>query len=90
MRRSIDLVTPTGQRTFTVRGLLEPRGVAQVYGGNLLIMDLPAAEAAFTRPGFVNRIDVVAHRDLTLTRSATGCAAGCRTVSKWTRRRKAR
>lgn len=57
------LVTPMGSRTFTVRGLLEPKGVARVYGGNLVVMDLLAAEAAFTRPGFVNRLDVVVRPD---------------------------
>ena len=56
---ALPLITPTGERRFTVRGLLEPEGVARVYGGNFLVMDLFAAEAAFTRPGFINRIDVV-------------------------------
>jgi putative ABC transport system permease protein len=56
---SIALVTPTGMHTFTVRALLEPEGVARVYGGNLVVMDLFAAEAAFTRPGLINRVDVV-------------------------------
>lgn len=59
----IELETPTGRRTFTIRGLLEPRGIARVYGGNLVVMDLFAAEAAFTRPGFVNRVDVVLQRE---------------------------
>ena len=56
------LETPAGLRDFTVRGLLEPRGVAQVYGGNLVVMDLDAAQAAFAAPGFINRIDVVVDR----------------------------
>ncbi len=60
---ALDLLTPTGRRTFRVRGLLDPHGIARAYGGNLLIMDLPAAETAFLRPGFVNRIDVVVRRD---------------------------
>lgn len=42
----LDLLTPTGRRTFTVRGLLDPYGIARAYGGNLLVMDLQAAEAA--------------------------------------------
>src|SRR5439155_25197286 len=50
--------TPTGQRYVTVRGLLDPAGVARVYGGNLVVMDLYAAEAIFSRPGFVNGVDV--------------------------------
>jgi putative ABC transport system permease protein len=60
---AIPLVTPTGKRRFVVRALLEPEGVARVYGGNFAVMDLFAAEAAFTQPGFVNRVDVVVRRD---------------------------
>jgi putative ABC transport system permease protein len=67
---AIVLDTPAGRRTFTVRGLLEPKGVARVYGGNLVVMDLFAAEAAFTRPGFVNRIDVVTRPDADVERVA--------------------
>ena len=59
----LTLVTPAGRRAFTVRGLLEPDGVARVYGGNLVVMDLYAAEAAFTRPGLINKLDVVVGRD---------------------------
>jgi putative ABC transport system permease protein len=58
----IVLETPTGRRRFTVRGLVEPQGAARVYGGNLVVMDLYAAEAAFARPGFINRVDVVVAR----------------------------
>jgi len=55
----VQIMTPAGARRFTVRALLEPTGVARVYGGNLAVMDLFAAEAAFTEAGFVNRLDVV-------------------------------
>lgn len=55
----IALETPVGRRQFTVRGLLEPAGVARALGGNLVVMDILAAEAMFTRPGFINRVDVV-------------------------------
>src|SRR5439155_16681457 len=51
----VALVTPRGNRTYKVRGLLDPKGVARVYGGSLVVMDLYAAEASFTRPKFVNR-----------------------------------
>ena len=33
---TIDLLTPTGRRTFTVRGLLEPRGVARAVRPEVL------------------------------------------------------
>ncbi|HEY2387091.1 MAG TPA: FtsX-like permease family protein [Candidatus Binatia bacterium] len=62
----IELETPAGRKRFTVRGLLEPKGIARVHGGNLAVMDLFAAEESFTRPGLINRIDVVVHRDVDL------------------------
>jgi putative ABC transport system permease protein len=59
----LDLVTPSGVKTFTVRGLLEPEGVARVLRGRLVVMDLYAAEAAFTSPGQINQIDVLVEND---------------------------
>jgi len=53
------LVTPRGVRTFTVRGLLDAQGVARTLGGRLVVMDLFAAQQAFTAPGQVNQVDVV-------------------------------
>src|SRR5919198_2891221 len=46
----IPLMTPAGRRDFTLRGLLEPAGVARAYGGNVALMDLYGAEAPFNRP----------------------------------------
>jgi putative ABC transport system permease protein len=71
----VPLITPTGRRAFTVRGLLEPQGVARVYGGNLAAMDLYAAEAAFTRPGFINRVDVVVDRAADVAQVSAAIAA---------------
>jgi len=59
----LELDTPTGRRRFVIRGLLAPTGIARLQGGNLVVMDIAAAELAFTRPGLANRIDVVVHRD---------------------------
>jgi putative ABC transport system permease protein len=56
---SLALDTPSGRRRFTVRGFLASEGIARVRGGNIVAMDIAAAEAAFTRPYFVNRVDVV-------------------------------
>jgi putative ABC transport system permease protein len=53
------LETPTGRKRFVVRGILAPRGIAKVQGGNLVVMDIAAAELAFTKPGLVSHIDVV-------------------------------
>jgi len=72
----IELDTPSGRRRFTVRGLLAAEGVARVQGGAFAVMDIAAAEAAFTRPGLVNRVDVVVRRDADVARVADGLRAG--------------
>jgi putative ABC transport system permease protein len=56
---TIDLITPRGVATFTVRGLLDPQGVARTLGGRLVVMDLLAAQRAFTADGQITQIDVV-------------------------------
>ncbi len=60
---AIELDTPRGVRAFSILRLLEPRGVARAYGGNLLVMDIVAAQEVFTEPGLVSRIDLVVGRD---------------------------
>src|SRR5262249_36175935 len=69
---SVDLMTPSGRRSFTIRALLEPSGLAAAYGGNLLLMDIDAAQKVFARPGFVSGIDVVVKRgaDVDVVREA--------------------
>jgi putative ABC transport system permease protein len=65
VRRGLDvgsklpLVTPTGVKTFTVRGLLDPEGLARTLGGRLVVMDVFAAELAFTARGQINQIDIL-------------------------------
>jgi putative ABC transport system permease protein len=70
----IELDTPLGRRRLVVRQLLAPRGVARVQGGNLALMDVQAAEVLFTRPGFVNRLDVVVERGADVERVAAAVA----------------
>lgn len=53
------LDTARGRQTFTVRGLIDPQGIGRAFGGALVLMDVQAAEAVFTSPGFVNRLDIV-------------------------------
>jgi putative ABC transport system permease protein len=59
----VELSTPAGRRTFTVRGLLAGEGVARAYGGNVAVMDVYAAEELFARRGFVTAVDVVVAPD---------------------------
>jgi putative ABC transport system permease protein len=70
----LDLMTPKGQRRFTVRGILEPQGIGRAYGGNLIVMDIAAAEEAFTQRELVNRVDVVVARNARLSDVAAGIA----------------
>ncbi len=55
----LDLVTPTGVRRFTIRGLLDSQGLAKTLGGRLVVMDVYAAQRMFTRDGQINQVDVV-------------------------------
>jgi putative ABC transport system permease protein len=53
------LITPSGVQTFKVRGLLDPEGLAKTLGGRLVVMDVYAAELAFTSRGQINQIDLL-------------------------------
>ena len=56
---TIRLSTPTGIDDFTVRGLLEAEGVAAAFGGQLAVMDLPAAQRLLGKEERVDQVDVV-------------------------------
>ncbi len=60
---SLALVTPNGVEDFTVRGIVDPEGLARTLQGRLIVMDLFAAERAFTTDGQVNRVDIVLKQD---------------------------
>ena len=46
------------RRPFTVRGLLRHAGPARVADGSFVLMDIAAAQLAFDRLGWVDRVDV--------------------------------
>lgn len=56
--QKIRVETVNGIQTFRVRGMLDPEGPAKTMGGNIAIMDLPAAQMAFGKDGLIDRIDV--------------------------------
>jgi putative ABC transport system permease protein len=58
------LSTREGMATFTVRGLLEPQGMARAFGGALAVMDLPAAQMALGKDHLVDQIDLVLRRNV--------------------------
>jgi len=53
------LSTPSGVGEFKVVGLLDASGVAIALGGQLAVMDLPAAQRVLGKTGRVDQIDVV-------------------------------
>jgi putative ABC transport system permease protein len=53
------LSTIAGKHEYTVRGTLAARGPANVFGGDLLMMDVYAAQIAFERGKRFDHIDVV-------------------------------
>jgi putative ABC transport system permease protein len=55
----LPLVTAEGNKTFIVRGLLEDKGPAASYGGQVVVMFIDAAQVSFSRGYAVDRIDVV-------------------------------
>jgi putative ABC transport system permease protein len=55
----VTVVAPTGSHRLTVRGLLEPAGLARIYGGALAIMDLFGAQRLLAREGRFDRVDVI-------------------------------
>jgi putative ABC transport system permease protein len=75
MGHTIHLVTPTGVQEFTIRGLLEPRGLARALGGRLVVMDLYAAQRAFAAEGRINQIDVVLDREANADATRAALAA---------------
>lgn len=63
---AIELATPRGRRRLSILSLLDPQGVARVHGGNLVVMDIAAAQELFAAPGLLSRIDLVLAREARL------------------------
>jgi putative ABC transport system permease protein len=75
---TLQLETVQGTADFTIRGTLAPRGPANVFGGDLLLMDVYAAQLAFGRGKRFDHIDVVptAKTDVTILRGRIAHALG--------------
>src|SRR5262249_29180940 len=54
----VPLATPTGIRSLRVRGLLETHGLSRVFGGNLGVMDIAAAQLLLGKGTQIDQIDV--------------------------------
>jgi putative ABC transport system permease protein len=71
MGQRVMLSTPQGVDRFTVRGLLDAVGLGAAFGGELAVMDLPAAQQLLNKPGLVDQIDVMLRQDADVTTVAS-------------------
>ncbi|MGH7432363.1 MAG: FtsX-like permease family protein [Candidatus Methylomirabilales bacterium] len=70
----ITLLTGSRRRSFTIRGLLEPRGPARALEGHLALMDIATAQESFDRIGRLDRIDLVLEETAGIDATATELA----------------
>ncbi len=54
----LSLIIGDTAHRFTIRGLLRDEGPARTLNGNFALMDIAAAQLAFNRLGFLDRLDV--------------------------------
>ncbi len=62
----ISMLTMDGERTFTIRGIMKPGGLASAFGGNLAVMDIYSAQAILGRGRKFDRIDVALNDGVSL------------------------
>lgn len=55
---SIALKMPKGVKRVTARGVLSPKGFSEAFGGNLMVVDIYAAQDLFGRGRRFDRLDV--------------------------------
>ena len=66
----LELSTARGRAKFTIRGILEPTGLATAYGGALAIMDIDSARVAFGKLNKTDHIDVVTAKGVDVDQTA--------------------
>jgi putative ABC transport system permease protein len=67
----LPLRTAVGEKAFTIRGIMEPSGLATAFGGNLAVMDVYAAQFMFGRGRTFDRIDLALAPGVTLADAQT-------------------
>jgi putative ABC transport system permease protein len=60
---TLPLVTTSGVTNFRVKGLLDDKGPAASFGGQVVVMFIDAAQVSFSRGYAVDRIDVALSED---------------------------
>ncbi len=58
LNSTVAMITPVGRKTFTVRGILKASGPVSGFGGNIVVMDLYAAQKVFERNDRFDQIDI--------------------------------
>lgn len=56
---ALSLYTEHGKQDFIVRGFFKPVGVGEVFGGNIAVLDIYAAQQVFGRGDRFDRIDIM-------------------------------
>jgi putative ABC transport system permease protein len=67
---SIRLLTPTGPKRFTIRGLLSDQGTARAMDGQFAVLDIASAQLQFGKLGRLDRVDVLPEAQADLDRVA--------------------
>jgi putative ABC transport system permease protein len=60
----LPLFTSNGRKEFVVRGVFQPTGVGEVFGGNVAAMDVYSAQVVFNRGRNFDRIDLMNSNDV--------------------------
>ena len=62
----LPLYTSQGRREFIVRGIFQPKGIGEVFGGQIAVMDVFNAQFVFGRGRNFDRIDLMNESDVTV------------------------
>ncbi len=64
----LPVYTQRGPQDFTVRGFFRTTGASVVFGGNIALMDLSAAQLAFDKRDRIDRIDIMTDPAITVAK----------------------
>jgi len=62
----LPLFTSNGRKEFVVRGIFQPTGIGEVFGGNIAVMDVYSAQVVFGRSRNFDRIDLMNSPDVSI------------------------
>jgi putative ABC transport system permease protein len=70
----LPLIVGNRRQGFVIRGLLRDEGPARTLDGNFALMDIAAAQLAFNRLGFLDRLDIKLKPELSLEKAESEIA----------------